>query len=403
MRNGPLHGVKVLDFSQVLAAPFCGMLLADMGAEIIKVEKPGYGDISREYGPYVNDVSLYFCQYNRGKKSIAVDMRSEEGKAVIMDLVQQADVVIENFKAGTLDKLGLGYEAMRKQNTGIIYGSICGFGTYGPLSHLPCMDIIAAARSGLIDRSGPEGAAPIKPGFSMCDTWAGLHLLRGLSMALLKKQRTGEGSRVDIAMLDCAFYMCEWPVLEHSITGKFMPKTGNHDPLFAPSGEFSTRDGQIVFSVTTEDQWKILCHVLRVPELINEHRFADNTMRLANCEALVAELDKACQNFGRYELERLLSAAGIVASAVQTLAEFARHPQTQELGIIMKAKQPGVGEYLAVNTPIYFSKTPVFSDKPAAGQPGDNSLEVLQSLGYESGKIKTLLGAGVVHQAVKAL
>ncbi len=196
MKKRPLEGIKILDFSQVLSAPFCGMLLADMGAEIIKVERPGNGDISREYGPYKNDISLYFCQYNRGKKGVAVDMRSEEGKNVVMDLVSKVDIVIENFKSGTLEKLGIGYEEMLKVNPGLIYGSIAGFGTYGPLSHLPCMDIIAAARSGLVSTTGQGADAPIKPGFSLCDTWAGLQLFRGLTMALLHKQKTGKGLRV---------------------------------------------------------------------------------------------------------------------------------------------------------------------------------------------------------------
>ena len=161
-------------------------------------------------------------------------MRSEEGKKVVLDLVAQVDVVIENFKAGTLEKLGIGYDKMLEVNPGLIYGSISGFGTYGPLSHLPCMDIIAAARSGLVAQSGEAGSAPIKPGFSMCDTWAGLQLMRGLSMALQHKQKTGKGLRVDIAMLDCAFYMCEASVLEHSLTGEFTEKSGNHYVWYAP-------------------------------------------------------------------------------------------------------------------------------------------------------------------------
>ncbi len=163
MKQGPLKGIKVLDFSQVLSAPFCGMMLADMGAEVIKVERPGAGDISREYGPYINEISLYFCQYNRGKKGIAIDMRSEEGKKVVMDLVAQADVVIENFKADTLEKLGIGYEKMLEVNPNLIYGSISGFGTYGPLSHLPCMDIIAAARRAATLPSSP-GSPSATPG-----------------------------------------------------------------------------------------------------------------------------------------------------------------------------------------------------------------------------------------------
>ena len=290
MKKGLLQGIKVLDFSQVLSAPFCGMMLSDLGADVVKVERPGLGDISREYGPYINDISLYFCQYNRGKKGIAIDMRSPEGKKVVLDLAAQADVVIENFKAGTLEKLGIGYDEMRKVNPKLIYGSISGFGTYGPLSHLPCMDIIAAARSGLVAQSGQGADAPIKPGFSLCDTWAGLQLLRGLSMALLHRQRTGEGLRVDIAMLDCAFYMCEAPVLEHSISGEFSKRTGNHIAWYAPYGEFTTADGNLVLAVTRQEEFEALCRVLGKPELAKDPRFADNNARVQNHEALIEEI-----------------------------------------------------------------------------------------------------------------
>lgn len=331
MKQGPLKGIKVLDFSQVLSAPFCGMMLADMGAEVIKVERPGPGDISREYGPYINDISLYFCQYNRGKKGIAIDMRSEEGKKVVLDLVAQVDVVVENFKAGTLEKLGIGYDKMLEVNPGLIYGSISGFGTYGPLSHLPCMDIIAAARSGLVAQSGQAGDAPIKPGFSLCDTWAGLQLLRGLSMALLHRQRTGQGLRVDIAMLDCAFYMCESPVLEHSLTGAFTERTGNHHAWYAPYGEFAAKDGNLVLAVSQESEWTALCGALGLASLAADPRFSDNEARVKNRDALIQELEKVTKGMGRYELEAALSEAGVPAAAVQSLQEFHRQPQTETL------------------------------------------------------------------------
>ena len=332
MKQGPLKGIKVLDFSQVLSAPFCGMMLADMGAEVIKVERPGPGDISREYGPYINDISLYFCQYNRGKKGIAIDMRSEEGKKVVLDLVAQVDVVVENFKAGTLEKLGIGYDKMLEVNPGLIYGSISGFGTYGPLSHLPCMDIIAAARSGLVAQSGQAGDAPIKPGFSLCDTWAGLQLLRGLSMALLHRQRTGQGLRVDIAMLDCAFYMCESPVLEHSLTGAFTERTGNHHAWYAPYGEFAAKDGNLVLAVSQESEWTALCGALGLASLAADPRFSDNEARVKNRDALIQEVERATKGMGRYELEAALSEAGVPAAAVQSLQEFHRQPQTDSAG-----------------------------------------------------------------------
>lgn len=399
MKKGPLEGIKVLDFSQVLSAPFCGMMLADMGADVIKIERPGAGDISREYGPYVNDISLYFCQYNRGKKGIAIDMRSEEGKKVVLDLVAQVDVVIENFKAGTLEKLGIGYDKMIEVNPGLIYGSISGFGTYGPLSHLPCMDIIAAARSGLVAQSGQAGDAPIKPGFSMCDTWAGLQLLRGLSMALLHKQKTGKGLRVDIAMLDCAFYMCESSVLDHSLTGEFTEKSGNHDPWYAPFGEFAAKDGNVVIAVRKEEEWKTLCNTLGLDTLTEDPRFASNEKRVANRDALIAELEKATSAMGRYDIENKLCAVGVPAAAVQSLQEFDNNPQTKALNVITKINQLGVGEYTVTNTPILFSKTPVNPDASAAGFPGANSVEILSGLGYSQEKIDSLLAEGAVHQA----
>lgn len=399
MKKGPLKGIKVLDFSQVLSAPFCGMMLADMGAEVIKVERPGAGDISREYGPYINDISLYFCQYNRGKKGIAIDMRSEEGKKVVLDLAAQVDVVVENFKAGTLEKLGIGYDKMLEVNPGLIYGSISGFGTYGPLSHLPCMDIIAAARSGLVAQSGQAGDAPIKPGFSLCDTWAGLQLLRGLSMALLHRQRTGQGLRVDIAMLDCAFYMCESPVLEHSLTGQFTERTGNHHAWYAPYGEFAAKDGNIVLAVSQESEWTALCGALGLNALAVDPRFSSNASRVQNREALIQEMEKATAAMGRYELEALLSGAGVPAAAVQSLREFHRQPQTDTLDVITQIRQEGVGAYTVTNTPIRFSKTPVDPNASAASHPGAHSREILQNLGYSPERVEKLLASGAVHQA----
>lgn len=399
MNKRPLEGVKILDFSQVLAAPFCGMMLADLGAEVIKVERPGSGDISREYGPYINDISLYFCQYNRGKKGLAVDMRSEAGKSVIMDLAAQADIVIENFKAGTLEKLGIGYDEMRKLNPKLIYGSISGFGTHGPLSHLPCMDIIAAARSGLVSQSGVDGKDPIKPGFSLCDTWAGLHLLRGLSMALLHRQRTNKGVRIDIAMLDCAFYMCEAPVLEHSLTGEFVKRTGNHDPLLAPYGEFAANDGNVVIAVSNEKEWLSLCGVLELSSLASDPRFIDNEARVKNREELITKLSAVISYLNRYELEQELRTVGVPAAAVQTLAEFLDNPQTGELELIANINQPGVGEYSAVNTPIRFSKTPVDPHAEAPSFPGVHSGEILQELGYSQEMIKELIESGAVYQS----
>lgn len=213
---------------------------------------------------------------------------------------------MENFKAGTLEKLGIGYDEMIKVNPGLIYGSISGFGTYGPLSHLPCMDIIAAARSGLVAQSGQAADAPIKPGFSMCDTWAGLQLFRGLSMALLYKQKTGKGLRVDIAMLDCAFYMCEAPVLEHSVTGEFTPRTAI--TMHGMHLTASLRHWMEMWFLRSQEspEWEALCLALGRSDLLVDQRFADNVLRVAHREELIEELEKTTAAMERYELEKRL-------------------------------------------------------------------------------------------------
>lgn len=233
----------------------------------------------------------------------------------------------------------------------------------------------------------------------MCDTWAGLHLLRGLSMALLNKQRTGKGGRIDIAMLDCAFYMCEASVLEHSLTGEFRKRTGNHDPVFAPYGEFAAKDGHAVIAVNREEEWLALCDAFELADLAEDPRFLDNQSRSENREALVEELEKVTSAMGRYDIEKTLREVGVPAAAVQTLGEFAKNSQTKELGVITKIHQPGVGEYTAVNTPIRFSKTPVNPDAEAAGFPGAHSREVLATLGYSQEKIDELVASGAIYQS----
>lgn len=399
MGKRPLDGITVLDFSQVLAAPFCGTLLADLGADVIKVERVGYGDISREYGPYVNDVSLYFCQYNRGKKSIAIDLRSEEGKSVVRDLVRESDILIENYKAGTLDKLGLGYDELCKINPQLIYGSICGFGLAGPLSHLPCMDIIAAARSGLLDCTGEEGGVPIKPGFSMCDTWAGLQLLRGLSMALLERQRTGKALRVDIAMLDCAFYMCEWPALEKGIFGTQAQKTGNHSGMVAPYGEFAAKDGNVVLAVTDEAEWRRLCEIPAFAFLADRPAFATNADRVKNRVELALAINTVTANLGRHECEAMLRAAGAPGAAVQSIAEFVESEQAKALAIVARGEQPGVGDVMTLGNPMQFSRTPVDVSAPAAARVGQHTGEIVGRLGYEEAHLRKLYESGALQAA----
>lgn len=393
----PLEGIKVLDFTQALAGVFCAMYMGDFGAEVLKIEKSPCGDQSRSWGPFKNGFSGYFALFNRNKKSLAMDLASPEGKEIIMKLVKECDVVLENFKVGTLDRLGLGYEDMKKINPKIIYGSISGFGMEGPLKDYPCYDVTATARSGLLDRTGERGSAPLKPGFSLGDNWSGINLLFGVSMALLRRQQTGLGSRLDIAMLDAVFYMLEQPLLEFSDKGSITPKNGNHDNDVAPLGVFKAKDGYVAITSSTEKQWQTLCDVLGMPELKEDPRFIDNEQRVKNLEALIPEIDKHTRTKGKVEIEKLLSAQRLACGAVKTIRELVyEDEQIKAREMVVPYVHPVLGKCHAMGIPMKFSKTPgnpVMRPAPSVGQDGP---EILASIGYTEKQIEELLDKGII-------
>ena len=388
----PYEGLKVLDFTQALAGVFCAMYMGDFGADVIKVERYQYGDQSREWGPFgEDDYSGYYALFNRNKRSISVDLAKPEGKEIIMKLVKEADVVLENFKAGTLDRLGIGYDEMVKVNPGIIYGSVCGFGLEGPLRDYACYDITAAARSGLMDRSGEPSGAPVKPGFSLGDNWTGCNLLSGLTMALLYKQATGKGCRFDIAMLDSVFYMMELPVMEYFYKGEIAPRSGNHDTEIAPGGTFRTADGFITIFCATEKQWKNCCTLLGMDHLLEDPRFADNAQRIAHLLELIAEIEKVTVNMSKNDAEKLLCENKIGAGAVRTIRELMEDdPQIKARNMLVPVEHPKLGKYHTMGIPMKFSKTP---GDPAMRRPayiGEHGREVLEQIGYSDEEIDAL-------------
>lgn len=392
----PLEGIKVLDFTQALAGVFCAMYMGDFGADVIKVERGHVGDQSREWGPFKNDLSLYYASFNRNKRSISLNMRSEEGRKIILDLVKECDVVLENFKVGTLERLGLGYEEMKKVNPEIIYGSISGFGLEGPLSSYACYDVIAGARGGLLDRSGERNGAPIKPGFSLGDNWAGLNLLYGISMALLNKQATGRGCRLDIAMLDGVLYMMELPMLEIASGNAITPKNGNQDPSVAPVGTFKTKDGYIAIACSTEKQWNLFCDVMTLTHLKEDERFLDNEKRVAHLEELIVEIEKVTSLMGKVEIENLLSENKIACSAVKTMKEVTEDKQVQARDMIVEMNHPIAGKMRMAGLPIKFSKTPGNPVSRPAPSVGEHTIEILRELGYNEKEIESLKEKDIV-------
>ncbi len=392
----PLEGIKVLDFTQALAGVFCAMYLGDFGADVIKVERGHVGDQSRGWGPFKNDFSMYFASFNRNKRSLSLDMRSPEGKKIIMDLVKEADVVIENFKIGTLERLGIGYDEMKKVNPELIYGSISGFGMEGPLSTYACYDVISGARGGLLDRSGERGGAPIKPGFSLGDNWAGLNLLNGISMALLNKQATGKGCRLDVAMLDGVFYMMELPMLEYAQKGSVTPKNGNFDTEVAPCGTFKTNDGHVAIACSTDGQWESCCDLLGMPELKADARFTTNESRVENMDALTVEIEKITVNKGKVEIEKLLCGNKIAAGAVKEIAELIDDEQVKAREMILEADHPIIGKFHMAGLPMKFSKTPGDALRMPAPSVGEHTMEILKEIGYSDMEIEMLKNKDVV-------
>ena len=276
MVNKPLHGIKVLDFTNVLAGPYCSMLLGNMGAEIIKVEKQGAGDDSRAFGPHVNGQSVYFLSINRGKKSIICNTKTEAGKTIFTQLVQQADVLVENLKPGALERMGLGYDTLKEVNPRLVYVAISGFGHSGPYSPRPAYDMIVQAMGGIISITGEPDSNPVRVGTSIGDIVAGMYGAYGAVSALYQRKTTGLGQKVDVAMFDCQLSILENAIAKYAATGKVPGPIGMRHPSITPFQALQSADGQIILACGNNTLFTKLCVELGVPELLEDSRFDTN-------------------------------------------------------------------------------------------------------------------------------
>lgn len=396
MIKKPFEGIKVLDFTQALAGVFATWQLADLGADVWKVERYGMGDQSRTWPPFINDLSVLYASFNRNKRSISIDTGKDEGKKLILELVKHVDVVVENFKVGTMEKLGIGYEELIKVNPKLVYASAAGFGIEGPLAKLPCYDNVAASRGGLVSRTGRPDGPPIKPGYSVCDNWTGLNLFNALTMALIEREKTGKSVRVDVSMTDCAFYVNDWPMLEYSVFGTIPQRNGNQDPTVAPYGEYAAKDGYVVLAVTTEKTWKKFCNLLSLDHLLTDERFADNDSRLKNINDLIVEIEKVTKTMGKYEIESLLAKNKVPAGAVMTVPEVMVSGHALDSGMVQVMDQERIGKLFTTGIPMHFSKTP---GEIRTGSPmlGDHSVEILKEAGIEDSKINSLIENKIVE------
>ncbi|MSQ21875.1 MAG: CoA transferase [Dehalococcoidia bacterium] len=396
--TGPLHGVRVLDISRILSGPFCTMLLADLGAEVVKVEQPMTGDPARHLGPQVGGDAAYFMSVNRGKKSITLNIFSEEGQRLLCALVPHFDVLVENYVPGMMARLGLGYDRVKELNPRLVYASISGFGQDGTYAHRPALDIIVQAMGGMMSVTGEQGGPPLRPGASLGDSVAGMFVGMAIVSALFDRERSSHGQHIDISMLDCQVTMMENAFSRYFATGEVPGPLGSRHPAAAPFQAFRASDGYFVVAMLTdrEDTWLRFCNAVGVPELGKDHRFLDNLSRMNNYDVLNAILQKTfLEKPVAFWLEAL-SGANLSCGPVNDIAAVASDPQVLHRGMVATIPHKRLGTWRVANTPFRLSHG---ASGPAGPSPdlGEHTEEVLGGLlRMSEDEISRLRKAGVL-------
>jgi crotonobetainyl-CoA:carnitine CoA-transferase CaiB-like acyl-CoA transferase len=396
---GPLAGLRVLELSQIMSGPTCGLLLADLGAEVIKIEKLPGGDDSRGYrDPQVNGVSAPFMMLNRHKRGLALNLKLERGQQVLKRLVKNADVLVENFRLGTMDKLGLGHEALAAINPGLIYCAITGYGRTGPYADKGGFDLIAQGFAGLMSVTGEPGRPPVKGGNAVSDMNAGILATVGILAAYIHRLKTGQGQLVDTSLADAALQQTYWHAAVWFATQRSPQPTGSAHLLTAPYQAFEASDGWINIGGANQANWERICEVLGHPEWRADPRFASNSDRMAHLDELVGCINAVVRTRSRADWQAAFDAAGVPAGPVHSIGEALSHPQTLARGMVVETEHPLAGPTRAVGCPIHFSATPTPASTPAPLL-GQHTCELLREAGYGDAEIDGLMAEGVVAQA----
>lgn len=401
-KTGPLAGLRVLEVTQIMSGPTCGLLLADMGADVIKIEKLQGGDDARAYrDPQVGGVSAPFMMMNRNKRGLALDLKSAKGRALLLKMSKNADVLVENFRGGTMDKLGLGYEALKAVNPGLIYCAISGYGRTGPYADKGGFDLIAQGFAGLMSITGEAGRPPAKSGNAVSDMNAGILAALGILAAYIHKLKTGEGQVVDTSLSDAALQQTYWHAAVWFATQTSPEPTGSAHILTAPYQAFEASDGWINIGGANQANWERICDVLGHPEWREDARFATNRDRMAHLAVLVDLMNAVMRTRTRAEWQAAFDAAGVPAGPVHTIGEALSHPQTLARGMVVETNHPQAGETRAIGCPIHFSASPDRSSTPAPLL-GQHTREVLRECGLPETEIDALVAEGVVSEPTSA-
>lgn len=355
---GPLKGIRVLDLTRVLAGPYCTMLLADLGAEVIKVEMPGSGDDSRHFGPFLNGESAYFMSLNRNKQSVTLNLKSETGKEMLREMVKQVDVLVENFKPGTMARLGLDYEQLKEINPSLIYAASTGFGQTGPYSERPAYDGVVQAMGGIMSITGSRGGKPTRVGPSIGDIAAGIFTAIGVLAALHHRNETGQGQMVDVAMLDCQVSMLENAIARYAVSGEIPQPEGNRHPSISPFEPFETADYPLMLAIGNDKIWAIFCRTVGREDLLDDERFATVSLRREHYDILTPIIAEILKQKTNQEWQDLFNQVGVPNGPINTVDRVVHDEQVNFRDMIVEVDHPLAGKLKMPGVPIKLSETP---------------------------------------------
>lgn len=375
---GPLDGIKVLDLTRVLAGPFATMILGDLGAEVIKIEQPDSGDESRNFGPFKNGFSLYFMSVNRGKRSVTLNLKSDQGKAIFKQLVQQSDILVENFRPGTMKKLGLDYDSLVAEYPQLIYAACSGFGQTGPYAEKGAYDMIIQGMGGMISITGEPDGPPVRVGTSISDITAALFTIIGILSALHHRNKTGKGQFVDVAMLDSLVAVLENAIVRYFTTGDIPQPLGSRHPAITPFESFKSSDGHIIIAIGNDVLWSKFCEYVDRKDLITDSRFSTNNKRTDNHDELFPILSEIMSRRTTDEWMEALEQIGVPCSPINTIDKVVNHPQIEAREMIAKVAHELTGTVQVPGVPIKLSDTPAKVETPAPSL-GQHTDEILQN------------------------